>query len=169
MNITEAEMCNMCQSFKKKWWSLTSGMVGERSESKTHCVRQRNRIWDLQESEVNEALQKKKILGGKTAPSLFCLSEADIWKYFRWQPIIFADSFPAWKAAYGFPAWAGCGTEPSWLCGRLVMSRHWHIEAENKVAFSESFSKALWETWSPEMWGSSLSAQTYSLMCFLLS
>lgn len=35
-------------------------MVGERSESKTHCVRQRNRIWDLQESEVNEALQKKK-------------------------------------------------------------------------------------------------------------
>lgn len=44
-------------------------MIGERSEGKTHCVRQRNRIWDLQESEVNEALQKKNFLEVKQLPA----------------------------------------------------------------------------------------------------
>lgn len=50
----------MSESFKKsEVRTVTSGMVGEGSRSKILYVRQINRIWDLQESGVNDALQKK--------------------------------------------------------------------------------------------------------------
>lgn len=59
-----------CLKKKSEVRAVTSGMVGEGSRSKTCHIRQINRIWDLQESGVNDALQKKT--GGKTASSLFC-------------------------------------------------------------------------------------------------
>ena len=93
---------------------------------------------------------KKKKIGGRTAFSLFCLSEADIWKYFSWQPIIFADSFSGWKAAYCSSTRTGFRTKPSLLSVRLVMSSHWQTEVGNKEAFLNSPSKELWRAWS--MW-----------------